>query len=61
MRLLILLPLLLLSAFAGFAQSTPPDYVVTTAGDTLRGNLQLLGKQYTRVRLHRYVLTHRMW
>ena len=53
MRLLILLPLLLLSAFAGFAQSTPPDYVVTTAGDTLRGNLQLLGKQYTRVRLHR--------
>ena len=34
-------------------RATAPDYVVTTAGDTLRGHLRQVGRHYQQVRLYR--------
>ncbi|MDO7848176.1 porin family protein [Hymenobacter sp. M29] len=52
MRSLLLFPLLLASS-VGFAQQIQPNYVVTTTGDTLRGQVQQVGRHFSRVRLHR--------
>ena len=49
----LLFALLLLSATAAWAQKSPEDYLVTTAGDTLRGRIQQVGKHYDKVRLRR--------
>ncbi|MBF9144098.1 porin family protein [Hymenobacter properus] len=48
-----LLSFLLLSASVGFAQKAPSDYVVTTAGDTLRGQVRQVGRHFSRVLLYR--------
>ena len=54
MRNLFLAALLLSGPLAATAQrSAAPDYVVTTAGDTLRGHLRRVGSQYQLVRLYR--------
>lgn len=53
MRLPLLLTFSLLSTYASRAQSTPPDFIVTTAGDTLRGEVRQIGKHFSKVRLYR--------
>lgn len=54
MRTLLLSTLLAGTSMLAVAQpSAGPDYVVTTAGDTLRGHLRLMGRHYQQVRLYR--------
>jgi|GEM_PF-2622908 len=42
-----------LAATGAWAQAPAHDYVVTTAGDTLRGNIQFPGRELTTIRLYR--------
>ncbi|WP_055562267.1 porin family protein [Hymenobacter sp. AT01-02] len=42
-----------MATLPAFAQRSAPDYIVTTAGDTLRGRIQIFGPQNQMVRLFR--------
>jgi opacity protein-like surface antigen len=53
MRLSLLLPFSLLTVSASFAQSAQPDFVVTANGDTLRGRIRQVGKEFGPIRLYR--------
>lgn len=53
MRYLLLLPFLLVSLYSFAQRAAAPDFIITTAGDTLRGTLRQTGKHNRNIRLDR--------